>query len=354
MEQKPLVIRIPKKNRSVTPTAVEADQAKPAIEQPAPAAEPTAYLNKGVVPNNTERLDENDEKAYVKMMPTEGEMFLYTHQGQSVGLRNFYRNAPVFMLLSGPSLSNLDLSLLRERRGILTMGVNNSWSVFKPNLWISVDDPGNFIDAGWKDPSITKFVPMGHSPKYLVVKEADGSFRGSQFRVNEMPAVYYFRRNHMFRPHQFLHENTVNWGCGDEETDELGCKGGRSVMLAGVKMLYYLGFRTIYLLGADFKMEHGKQNYAFAQDRSQSSVNGNNSTYEKLNKRFSALKPELETAGLKIFNCYKHSGLTAFPYLPYKDAIQQASGKFDKMVDTAGWYDRKDREKKAKKLQEKK
>ena len=349
MEQKkPLILRVPRKNKNATPSGVQTEVAKTVTDKPVPLVEETAYINKGVVPNNLKRLDENDEKAYIKNMPLDGEMYLYTHSGQSVGMRNFYRGASVFMMLSGPSLAAYDLSLLKQRRGIITMGVNNSWAIFKPNLWISVDDPGNFVDIGWKDPSITKFVPMGHSHKQLVVKEPDGKFRASQFRVNEMPSVYYFKRNHMFRPKQFLYENTVNWGCGDDETDELGCKGGRSVMLAGLKMLYYLGFRTVYLLGADFKMVQGEKNYAFAQARSDSSVKGNNSTYEKLNKRFVSLLPDFAEVGFRVYNCYKESGLTAFPHISYEKAIEASCAKFDKTIDTEGWYDRKDREKKAK------
>ena len=238
------------------------------------------------------------------------------------------------------------------------MGVNNSWVVYKPQLWVGVDDPGNFVDIGWKDPSITKFAPAGHWHKWLVVKEDNGTFRRSQFRVDDMPNVYYFRRNHNFDVKKFLHEPTVNWGNEDKGIDALGIKGGRSVMLSAIKILYYLGFRTVYMLGADFNMSsEADQNYAFKQHRDSVSVSGNNATYAKLNKRFTALLPEFAEEGMRIYNCYQKSGLTAFPYMSYNEALDRASATCSKPIDTEGWYDRKERERaaeKARKEQEKK
>ncbi len=299
-------------------------------------------LNKQIVPLNVDKLDENDEKQFKKMNPITGDMYLYNSSGISMNLKNFYINSSIFLILSGPSLNTYDLSLL-SKRGIMTMGVNNSWIVHKPNLWVSVDDPGNFIDIGWKDPSIIKFAPVGHIHKYLVVKEGE-KFRRSQFRVGEMPSVFYFRRNQMFRPKSFLHEPTVNWGVGDSDVDEIGCKGGRSVMLAAMKIISYLGFKNVYILGADFKMNNNTQNYAFKQERSEHSVKGNNSTYEKLNKRFLSLLPEFSSIGMKVYNCYKDSGLKAFPYMPYENAVNKASKTCGKIIDSYGWYDRKEKE----------
>ena len=302
--------------------------------------------------NNDGALDESDERAFKKLIPSTKSLHLYTSDGVSVSLENFYRGSHVFLVCSGPSIKSLDLSLL-SRRGIVTMAINNAWSIIRPNLWVCVDDPGNFLDIGWKDPSIIKFAPLGHLHKNLQVKESNGTFRPSQFKVADMPSVYYFRRNEKFEVGNFLCQNTVNWGNRDSDTDDLGNKGGRSVMLAAIRLLYYLGFRRIYLLGADFKMEIGKQNYVFAQDRSSSSVKGNNNTYRALNSRFEAMKPIFEQNDLQIFNCNNQSGLTAFPFIHYQQAIDVASGRFQKEMDTEGWYDRKERERKAKEDAEK-
>jgi len=285
--------------------------------------------------------DKYDNKALRDFTAVPETLLLYTAEGHSVSLRNFYRGKSCFLVCSGPSLLECDLGLLREKPGIVTFGVNNSWAAYRPNLWTCVDRPGSFIDVGWKDPSILKFVPLGKLNERLHTKKGDGSFRKSKFKVRDMPAVLYFRRNEKFDAEQFLTQGTVNWGCHGKYTDHLGCKGSRSVMLAAVRLIHYLGFENLYLLGCDFKMEwqrDGQGNYAFKQWRWQSAVKGNNGSYVALNKRFEALVPKFKEMGFKVFNCCEGSGLTAFPFVSFEDAVAKASAECSKVVDSEDWY----------------
>lgn len=115
-------------------------------------------------------------------------------------------------------------------------------------------------------------------------------------------------------------------------------------MLAAIRLLFYLGIRTVYLLGCDFRMQVGEANYAFPQDRSRSSVNGNDKSFEALNNRSQHLLRSFEKEDFAVFNCTPNSGLTAFSQLRYEDALEQAIRPFPKSIDTAGMYDRKQRE----------
>ena len=63
---------------------------------------------------------------------------LYTADFDSISLGGFYKGRSAFLVLSGPSLNDIDLTQL-NRRGIVTMGVNNSWTVHRPTLWTCVD-----------------------------------------------------------------------------------------------------------------------------------------------------------------------------------------------------------------------
>jgi hypothetical protein len=83
----------------------------------------------------------------------------YNAQEQPINIENSYLGSSIFLLLSGPSLKSFHLDSLKQP-GIMTFGVNNVPKVFRPNLWTMVDDPGNFIISIWKDPTITKFVPI--------------------------------------------------------------------------------------------------------------------------------------------------------------------------------------------------
>ncbi len=207
-----------------------------------------------------------------------------------------------------------------------------------------VDDPGNFIKSIWLDPKITKFVPFDHTEKTLFDNE---KWEQMDKVVGECPNVHFFRRNEHFMPEQFLQEGTFNWGEHSEALDALGNKGGRSVMLVAIKLLYYLGIRKIFLLGCDFKMDENTK-YHFEQDRSAGSQKGNNATYEILKSRFEALLPHFEQAGLKVFNCNMESGLKVFPMIPFDEAIALATKEMPDIANerTAGLYDRKANEKK--------
>jgi len=262
-----------------------------------------------------------------------------TAEGRRIDLANWYRGKSAFLIVNGKSLQALDLNALRERPGIVTMGVNNGWLYYRPNLWTCVDDVTHFADVGWKDPSILKFVPVGKKAHRLRIRKKDGSFAESSFRIRQMPACLFYARNDEFNPDTFLTEPTVNWGMETHRKCPLGHKGSRSVMLAALRLLFYVGFRHVYIVGADFKMEEDAQNYVFPQDRTANSVKGNNSTFRILNDRFDATQPHFLEAGFHVHNCTPDSGLKSFPYVPYAEAVEMASAECSKVIDSAGWYE---------------
>ena len=44
--------------------------------------------------------------------------------------------------------------------------------------------------------------------------------------------------------------------------------------------------------------------------------------------------------GLEIYNTYEHSGLRAFPYMPFDDAIGIATKRVEQKPSLSGWYDK--------------
>jgi len=266
---------------------------------------------------------------------------LFRSKGLPVHLENAFYGYPVFLILSGPSLNDLDLSLLDKCKAF-SFGVNNSWSIYRPTFWTCMDGPDKFISAGWKDPRIMKIIPDKKQSQNLRTK-INGKFIDLKTTTSECPNVFYFKRNLEFDPTTFLTESTVNWGQDGKSQDLLGIKGCRSVMLAAIRLSYYLGFRTINLLGCDFRMKENEQNYAFQQERVPSSVTGNNTTYNGLEKRFKALEPHFKQHGLNVFNCNPNSCLKAFPYKPYERAIDEFKSMLFESEDTSGWYDKENK-----------
>jgi hypothetical protein len=272
---------------------------------------------------------------------------LFTRDGHNVFLGDLFRGHSAFLICGGPSLKSHDLSLLNAR-GILTLAVNNAATVVRPQLWTSVDDPGHFCDAIWADPGILKFVPFDHMEKHFLVRDDADHLVLSQAKVGDMPGVFGFRRNEHFRADQWLHESTFNWGNHTDRVDEYGHKGSRSVFYVALRLLYFLGVRTVYLLGCDFRMEEGRPNYAFEQDRSPASVRSNNSSYRILNVRLGHLKPHFDAEGFRVFNCTPGSGLTVFPALDFGEAVRRARSAVPGRINTSGMYDFKANQRKAK------
>jgi len=108
-------------------------------------------------------------------------------------------------------------------------------------------------------------------------------------------------------------------------------------MLAALSLLHYLGFRSVYLLGADFRMRETEK-YAFDEGRTKAAIRHNNVLYEALDRRFKALAPHFAEHGFKVWNCTPGSGLTAFPQMEYAKAIERAGAECSKPIDTRGWY----------------
>jgi hypothetical protein len=276
----------------------------------------------------------------------EPQSLVFTRDGHAIRLCDMYRGHAAFLLCGGPSLCTHDLTVLNQR-GIVTMAVNNAAAVFRPHLWITVDDPKNFLDAIWLDPGIIKFVPFAHMDRHFRTRDEQGQFARSVETVGDMPGVFAYFRNSTFDVKQFLYEETFNWGNHDRRTDAYGNRGVRSVMLVALRMLFYLGVRRVYLLGCDFRMKHSQPNYAFEQDRSAESVSNNNNTYRVLNVRLNHLKPFFEKEGFDVQNCTPNNELTAFPYVPFEEAIARATSFMPCRLDTSGMYERRHRRKSA-------
>lgn len=264
---------------------------------------------------------------------------LFTPSGHVAPLCDLFQGRSAFLICGGPSLTSHELRLL-QGRGIVTMSVNNAATVFRSQLWVSVDTAGNFADGIWKDPGIMKFVPKGNLDHRIVVRSEDGQLLESEEIVRSMPNVFCFERNSDFLAEQWLRESTFNYGNRDDVADVNGDKGARSVMYVAIKLLYILGARTVFLLGCDFRMAQGAKNYAFEQDRDPSSVQGNNRSYEVFARRIQLVLPHLRSAGVRVFNCTPGSALTVFPYVRFEDAVRFAQKEMPRDIVTRGMYDR--------------
>lgn len=262
--------------------------------------------------------------------------FLQRPDGSPLHLRGMYEGASLFLVLGGPSLKEMPLHLLGQR-GVVTMGVNNSWLMWKPDLWVGVDPPGRFADVGWLDPRILKMCPQSHSEGKLR-SMVEGVLTNTEKRVRDCPNVAHFVRQDAFDPKTFWSSPFAQWGCLKDQKDVLGIKGGRSVMLVALKLAYWLGFKKVFLVGADFKMSEDSNvsPYAWDEKKDDRGRRSNNRLYQTLGVRFQALvKAKMP---LEIYNCTKDSGLKVFPYVDFEQAVKECAEVCERQVQTKGWY----------------
>ena len=255
--------------------------------------------------------------------------FFFTREGCQINNIGHYRGSSAFMICNGPSLvsGRYDLSLLK-RPGVITYGVNNGPRTLRPNFWTCVDDPKRFLKSIWMDPCITKFVPHAHAEKHIFDNE---KWEDSPIVVGQCPNVYYFHRNNKFVADRFLFEDTINWGNSGDNG------GGRSVMLPVIKILFLLGFRKVYLLGADFKMSE-TYTYHFDEQRHKGAVNCNMNTYDRLKSEYlPSLQPYFEAEGFNIYNCNPESELKCFPMVSFEDAIAEATSGLGDVDNERTW-----------------
>ncbi|MCB1087130.1 MAG: hypothetical protein KDM63_08800, partial [Verrucomicrobiae bacterium] len=183
--------------------------------------------------------------------------FFYTRAGAVLPLEGLYRGGHAFLMANGPSVKDLDLDPLR-RRWVMTL--NNGPKTYRGNANCIVDDPSRFSLSIWLDPTIQKFAPMSHFEKPLWDNRLLTTEHGPEQRwapanlkVGDCPNVVGYRRNEKFHAPRWLSEETINWG------NHAKWGGGRSVLLASLRILNVLGFRSVYLLGADFEMSAEKR-----------------------------------------------------------------------------------------------
>lgn len=259
-----------------------------------------------------------------------------------------YSGAACFLFCGGPSLAGLDERLQREtgrslqetmeRRGVLTAAVNQIAATHvRPKLWFCVDAPGSFHEAIWEDPGITKFAKRSmsrHSPRRW--NEQSQKWVGTGKMIRHYPDVWFYEHGYGFDPATFLTHDRVVWG-GDAQLRPGVKRQTKSVMLVALRLLFWMGCRTIYLCGADFRMEAGRS-YAFDQQKDGKAAGYNNNSYRCLNGFFERLRPQFEKHGCEIVNLTRNSGLTAFDRGEFDDALERAASRVPEVHTVSGLY----------------
>lgn len=262
----------------------------------------------------------------------------------TVALRDMLAGGAAFLVCGGPSLKQIDMSAL-SRRGVFSLGVNNVAGMAPVNAFVCSDPPLKFHNGIFQDPSIMKFLPlpkMNGSRAKMRHKIGD-KFYWLDKQVGDCPNVWGFQRRSWMMPDQtFFTDQAAAWGNLDEGLRRFGQPKTACTMLIALRLLYYLGARTVFLLGCDFRMNPLLPldgNYAFSENRDEDAIRSNNDQFRIIQEWLTELMPWFLRFGFKVYNCSESSSLRAFPFIEFDRAMDITLREFpSEPLDLNGWY----------------
>jgi hypothetical protein len=204
-------------------------------------------------------------------------------------------------------------------------------------------------DSIWRDPGVVlKFTPatqwdLGRGQKRsLRFRQPDGTIR-KQLGVaaRSMPGVLGFARNYDWDPDRFLSEPTFCNGVSSKEPAFHKWPHVVNTFFVVLKLAYFLGFRRVYLLGADFYMRPD-QPYAINEGKTSSAARTNNEKFFDMCVMCDELQKRFLAADYHVINCTPGSRLWSFPEKSYDAALAEATATFEEPLNTRGWYENKD------------
>lgn len=266
--------------------------------------------------------------------------------------RDMLAGRPSFLVCGGPSAKRLPLDQL-GRRGVYSLAVNNAAGYSRVNAFVCSDPPSKFHNGIWLDPWVDKFIPTPklNKKRGRLRRKVGNEFEhlldanGERVSACHCPRVWGFGRRSWFKPDEsFFLDDQAPWGNHDSGVKRTGEEKTVCTMMLGIRLLYYLGSRRIYLVGVDFWMDPEKDlldNYSFGEERDESAVSSNNRQYRVVNRWLCKMQDRgiFEKFGVEIYNCNPNSGLKAFAHVPFDLAMRDALKDFpEEPFDLRDWY----------------
>ena len=193
--------------------------------------------------------------------------------------KNLHRDKRLFILASGPSLSSLDLSPLNRR---IVMGLNRSFLAYPGSHYHCVMD-------------------------HRLFELFPGPLRQTRclFTLEDRP-----------------------WGIpikllGAEKFSadlEQGIYSGYTISYIALQVAHYMGFKEIFFLGLDLKLDRGRTHFFGYDFRSSSHEQ---TEFPRMRKMLSRGADILKKKGVSVYNCSLDADLDCFPKISFDDAISR-------------------------------
>ncbi|MBC8286473.1 MAG: hypothetical protein H8E42_03255 [Nitrospinae bacterium] len=191
--------------------------------------------------------------------------------------KNLHFGKNIFILASGPSLEDLDLSSLKNK---IVMGLNRSTLVYPTPYYQCVFDYRLFdlyLDA-FKE--VRQLFTLEGRPLGLTLKLLGGE--------------------------------------GFSTDLEEGIYSGYTISYFALQVAAYMGFKKIFFLGLDLKHD-GPKTHFFGQDSQ--TVNHEQTEFPRMQKMLAFGAQSLANTDIEIYNCSPTSTLECFSKISYSEAL---------------------------------
>lgn len=214
-----------------------------------------------------------------------------------VDLENAY-SGTCFLAGGAPSLETLNLALL-DQPGVVVAAMNNVVkSLPSVDIGIMADRPLCYSERITVNPKITHFARLVRAWEPV----------GDQ-QWKDMPNTYFYKTREM-------------------QGELLDCRQGiqwvKNVFPMALALLYYLGFRRVYLIGCAFNVDPGQQYVHDEVKLTDEQQHWNQRTYNHCVIWMRDWIPLFAKYGFEVVSCTPDSQLNDFyPYLAFPDAIKE-------------------------------
>ncbi len=191
--------------------------------------------------------------------------------------KNLHLGKNIFILSSGPSLADLDLSLLKNK---MVMGLNRSTQIYPTPYYQCVFDYRLFDLFLDSYNSVRQLFTLEGRPLGLPLK----LLGGEGFSLDLEKGIY----------------------------------SGYTISYFALQVVVYMGFKNIFYLGLDLKHE-GPKTHFFGQDPQ--TLNHEHTEFPRMIKMLNYGAEVLASTDVKVYNCSPTSTLECFPKVSYEEAL---------------------------------
>lgn len=226
------------------------------------------------------------------------------------------RDGICFVIGNGPSLKNVNLSLIEGNTSITVNGFYFSDTLFKSDYHVLVDPA--YKEKEYSE-AIEKAVKNNPNLKFIVRQEIESEVNKITKNQNEIIPIL---ANH----------SLVGSNIEIDMTKEM--TGSINVIPVAIECAMYMGFKTICLLGCDFSLytqtkglhyydkeeiENKRGNY---EDIEGSNV-GNLIRCALVHKQHYCLEKKAKEIGIQIFNATKESLIDAYDFIDLEELVNK-------------------------------